>query len=294
MREPAATVIEAAFTSPTMTPVESTSTCLAASILPWSSPPTTTTPARTWPSSLAPASMRILPSTCTSPLKRPAMRTSPPPTILPSMASSAAITDSTPAARAGARRAASAAGAGSAVRSGALCNSVTLDEPPAAGVPLADGLGFEPVSFQSAMSGSSSYIRKRKKPRYCQTPIEDHCLALETSRILTQCVRRIPVSWGMAEARDRPKSRSLRPLRALLPFLRPHGWILSAALGALVVAAGAMLAVPVAMRQLIDHGLVASNVAVINRYFLGFLAAAVVFGIFAALRFYLVTWLGER
>ena len=32
----------------------------------------------------------------------------------------------------------------------------------------------------------------------------------------------------------------------------------------------------------------------INRYFLGFLGAAVVFGIFAALRFYLVTWLGER
>jgi len=50
----------------------------------------------------------------------------------------------------------------------------------------------------------------------------------------------------------------------------------------------------VSLRQLIDHGLVANNVAVINRYFLGFLAAAVVFGIFAALRFYLVTWLGER
>jgi ATP-binding cassette subfamily B protein len=32
----------------------------------------------------------------------------------------------------------------------------------------------------------------------------------------------------------------------------------------------------------------------INRYFVAFLAAAVVFGVFAALRFYLVTWLGER
>ena len=37
-----------------------------------------------------------------------------------------------------------------------------------------------------------------------------------------------------------------------------------------------------------------SNIGVINRYFAGFLAAAVVFGVFAALRFYLVTWLGER
>ncbi len=98
----------------------------------------------------------------------------------------------------------------------------------------------------------------------------------------------------MADTRDRPKAKSLRPLRALMPFLKPHGWILASALGALVAAAVAILIVPVSLRQLIDHGLVANNVGVINRYFLGFLAAAVVFGVFAALRFYLVTWLGER
>jgi len=98
----------------------------------------------------------------------------------------------------------------------------------------------------------------------------------------------------MADTRDRPKAKSLRPLRALLPFLKPHGWILASALVALVAAAAAILILPVSLRQLIDHGLVANNVGVINRYFLGFLAAAVVFGMFAALRFYLVTWLGER
>jgi len=98
----------------------------------------------------------------------------------------------------------------------------------------------------------------------------------------------------MADTRDRPKAKSLRPLRALLPFLKPHGWILASALAALVAAAAAILILPVSLRQLIDHGLVANNVGVINRYFLGFLAAAVVFGMFAALRFYLVTWLGER
>src|SRR6202041_594579 len=32
----------------------------------------------------------------------------------------------------------------------------------------------------------------------------------------------------------------------------------------------------------------------LNGYLFGFLAASVVFGVFAALRFYLVTWLGER
>ena len=93
---------------------------------------------------------------------------------------------------------------------------------------------------------------------------------------------------------DRPKSKSLRPLRALLPFLAPHRWLLAGAMAALLVAAAAMLALPLALRQLIDHGLAANNIGVINRYFAGFLAAAVVFGVFAALRFYLVTWLGER
>jgi ATP-binding cassette subfamily B protein len=66
------------------------------------------------------------------------------------------------------------------------------------------------------------------------------------------------------------------------------------ALVALLVAAAAMLAVPAALRQLIDHGLVTANETVLNRYLFGFVGAAVAFGVFAALRFYLVTWTGER
>ncbi|RPI15989.1 MAG: ATP-binding cassette domain-containing protein [Lysobacterales bacterium] len=93
---------------------------------------------------------------------------------------------------------------------------------------------------------------------------------------------------------ERPKARSLRPLRALLPYLRPYRGTLALALGALLVAAAAMLALPVAFRYLIDEGLAAGSPDTINRYFVAFLAAAVVFGAFAALRFYLVTWLGER
>ena len=69
---------------------------------------------------------------------------------------------------------------------------------------------------------------------------------------------------------------------------------LAAAMVALLAASAALLSLPVALRQLIDHGLAAKDAATINRYFLGFLAAAVLYGIFAALRFYLVTWLGER
>ncbi|HMF28604.1 MAG TPA: ABC transporter transmembrane domain-containing protein, partial [Candidatus Cybelea sp.] len=93
---------------------------------------------------------------------------------------------------------------------------------------------------------------------------------------------------------ERPKGTSLKPLRALLPFLAPHWRVLAAALCALLVAAGAQLALPIALRFLIDQGLVVRDAATINRYFIAFLAAAVVFGTFAALRFYLVAWLGER
>jgi ATP-binding cassette, subfamily B, bacterial len=95
-------------------------------------------------------------------------------------------------------------------------------------------------------------------------------------------------------AAERPKSKSLRPLRALLPFLAPYRGILAGAMVALLAAAAAMLALPVALRQVIDHGLAANDPTTVNRYFIGFLAAAVGYGLFAALRFYLVTWLGER
>jgi len=100
----------------------------------------------------------------------------------------------------------------------------------------------------------------------------------------------------MAEALppDRPKGRSLAPLRALVPYLRPYRGQLVAALVALLVAAAAMLALPVALRHLIDQGLASHSSDTINRYFVAFMAAAGVYGVFAALRFYLVTWLGER
>ena len=98
----------------------------------------------------------------------------------------------------------------------------------------------------------------------------------------------------MTAPTDRPKASSLRPLRALYPFLRPYRWTMFAALVALVIAACAMLALPIALRQLIDRGLSANDPSTINIYFTGFLGAAVVFGVFAALRFYLVSWLGER
>jgi len=93
---------------------------------------------------------------------------------------------------------------------------------------------------------------------------------------------------------DRPRARSIRPLRTLWPFIRPYGGTLAAALAALLIASVAMLAMPVALRYLIDNGFLAQDAGTVNRYFLWFLAATVVFSLFAAVRYYLVTWLGER
>lgn len=100
----------------------------------------------------------------------------------------------------------------------------------------------------------------------------------------------------MAEAKssERPKGKSLKPLRTLVPFLRPYRGTLVAAMVALVTASSAMLVLPITLRHVIDNGFVAQNLENVDRYFVWFLVVAVVFSLFAALRYYLVTWLGER
>src|SRR6185437_70004 len=94
MRDPLATLKVLDLTSPAKAPVCSSSTCWAFSMLPVSSPATVTRSARTLPLTLAPFSMVRSPRTLMSPLKLPAMRTCPAPSILPSMARSGAIRDS--------------------------------------------------------------------------------------------------------------------------------------------------------------------------------------------------------
>ncbi len=91
-------------------------------------------------------------------------------------------------------------------------------------------------------------------------------------------------------------------LLSLLPFLRPYRRrVLMAAL-ALLVAAAAALAIPIAFRQMIDLGFasrqiseqVARGAAEVNAAFLGLFAVATVLAIGTAVRFYFVSWLGER
>ena len=101
-------------------------------------------------------------------------------------------------------------------------------------------------------------------------------------------------SETVTDGEDRRRSRDLRPLRDLLPFLAPYRGMLVAALAALLLAAGATLSLPVAVRFMIDEGFSAESAAHVDRYFLGLLGIATLLAFATALRYYLVTWLGER
>ncbi len=82
-------------------------------------------------------------------------------------------------------------------------------------------------------------------------------------------------------------------LRALLPFVKPHRGLLTAWLLALAASSTATLSLPVAFRQMIDHGF-AGGGAAIDRVFLLLFGVAVALALATAARFYFVSLLGER
>jgi ATP-binding cassette, subfamily B, bacterial len=97
---------------------------------------------------------------------------------------------------------------------------------------------------------------------------------------------------------ERPKSSHPKSLSGLLPFLRPYRLQITLAMVFLVLAAAATLAFPLALRSLIDGGLVPSDkgdqVLALREHFAALFGVAVALGVFSAFRFYLVSWLGER
>jgi len=95
-------------------------------------------------------------------------------------------------------------------------------------------------------------------------------------------------------AETRPAARRLAPLKALAPFVRPHRALILLALVALAVAAGASLLLPVAARQVIDHGFGHREALHLARSFVELFAVTLVMGLASASRYYLVTWIGER
>lgn len=92
---------------------------------------------------------------------------------------------------------------------------------------------------------------------------------------------------------DRAKSKQVRSLRGLVPFLRPYRAGLVLALAALVLTAGVSLVLPLAVRRVVD-GFNADNAALLDSYFAAALGIAALLAAGTGFRYYLVTRLGER
>ena len=86
----------------------------------------------------------------------------------------------------------------------------------------------------------------------------------------------------------------LRPLARLLPYIVRYRGRTLAALLALIVAALTTLLVPVAVRRMIDFGFSDKAVQLIDSYFAVMIAVVAVLAVSSAMRYYLVTTLGER
>ncbi|TMH09404.1 MAG: ATP-binding cassette domain-containing protein [Betaproteobacteria bacterium] len=93
-------------------------------------------------------------------------------------------------------------------------------------------------------------------------------------------------------------AKDVRSLSGLLPFLRPYRGRIALAVLFLVLAAVSTLVFPVALKSLIDQGLVSSDpgarVMALREHFFALFAVGAALGVFSAARFYMVTWLGER
>jgi ATP-binding cassette subfamily B protein len=102
----------------------------------------------------------------------------------------------------------------------------------------------------------------------------------------------------MSEVTQRPAAATPRSLSGLLPFIRPYRTGVALAGVFLVLAAVSTLLFPLALKVLIDEGLVAADpgqrVMALREHFLALFGVAAALGVFSAARFYVVSWLGER
>ncbi|MBT6035152.1 MAG: ATP-binding cassette domain-containing protein [Kordiimonadaceae bacterium] len=92
---------------------------------------------------------------------------------------------------------------------------------------------------------------------------------------------------------DAPK-RKASEINLLWVFLSPYKSTIVKALVALIVAAASTLAIPQAIRRIIDMGFTSVSIEYINLYFLALLGVAIILALATFARYYLVTWLGER
>jgi ATP-binding cassette subfamily B protein len=97
------------------------------------------------------------------------------------------------------------------------------------------------------------------------------------------------ISSGQDERR-----RSLGPLGRLYPYIIRYRKLVIGALVSLAIAAATTLALPLAVRRMIDHGFSASGTIFIAEYFAALVAMAALLAAASAGRYYFVITLGER
>ena len=106
-----------------------------------------------------------------------------------------------------------------------------------------------------------------------------------------------PVATAMdfaPSAASAGRRANLRPLLSLFPYVKRYRLRALSALAALILAALTTLIVPIAVRRMIDFGFSARGLALIDSYFLVMIGVGAVLALASALRYYLVTTLGER
>lgn len=86
----------------------------------------------------------------------------------------------------------------------------------------------------------------------------------------------------------------LRPLRFLIPYALKYKGRIALALLAMFCATSATLALPIAVRRMIDYGFAADNAEFIDTYFGMLIAVAAALAVASSLRYYLVITLGEK
>jgi len=95
------------------------------------------------------------------------------------------------------------------------------------------------------------------------------------------------------EQADREKSRRIGALSELWPFLKPYRLLLAGATLALILTAGVSLLLPMAVRRVVDN-FNGTDASLLDRYFAAALGIVALLAIGTALRYALVTRLGER
>ena len=96
-----------------------------------------------------------------------------------------------------------------------------------------------------------------------------------------------------ADARDRSKSKRISALKELWPFLKPYKLMILMASLALTLTAAVSLILPLAVRRVVDT-FSSGNALILDQYFLAAIGIAGLLSVGTALRYALVTRLGER